>query len=226
MKTIYKILSLVIILTLFNSCNEDEIQQDAGLVIPFVETIEGPNIVFIENTNTYQVLDARGGSEYIWTVTGADFSPVEGRPDQINVTFTQIEDLVKISVYEKASNGKISESITKEEIKVFDTPCEWKLDMQDSYGDGWNEAYISISFDGYPAGEFFIENFDEVTNPEGFSASEIIDVPNGCIVEVVFHEGAWDSEITYQLYNNTDIVFADGPTPTVGVVYTATNVCP
>jgi len=222
---IFALISIIIFATLINSCSDDEIQEDAPLAKAEIKNMVGEELVFIEDTYRYTVNSYRGGSEYIWSVDGADFSPVEGKPNQIDVTFTQIENLVTISVFEKALNGTISETIIKD-VKVFGTPCDWRLDMQDTYGDGWNGAYITITFDGYEAGEFFIENFSSPTNPEGYSASKIISTPNGSNVELTFHSGDWDSEITYQLYNASDIVLAEGPTPTAGVVYSEINECP
>jgi len=215
---IFAILSVIILSSFFTSCNKDEVNDDYLLVIPEVKNFNGPTVVFIEETHTYSVTPLRGGSEYIWTVEGAESSPVEGRPDLLNVTFNQIDNLAKVSVKEKAANGKESE-VSFKDVKVFGTPCDWTLEMQDAYGDGWNGASVTLTFDGYPAGDFTIEN--------GAASTVTIAVPNNSHLVATYNTGDWDEEVTYQLINASGVeVFTDGTNPTIGVAFEYDNVCP
>ncbi|MCK4561694.1 MAG: hypothetical protein KAT78_02200, partial [Flavobacteriaceae bacterium] len=170
-----------------------------------------------EETGTYSVT-SRGGSEYIWTVTGAELQAIDGRTDKINVYYNQFDELASVSVYEVAANGKQSEVSTINGIKVFGAPCDWRLEMQDSYGDGWNGASLSLEFDGFNGGEYTIA---------GASLTEIIAVPNGSLIDVSFSSGAWDSEITFQLYDGSGtLILEGGPTPDTGNIYSEINTCP
>lgn len=216
---IYLMLGLFLALGTLFSCTEEELEKDAGKVVPFIHNFDGPTVAFVEETGTYAVTPFRGGSEYVWTVTGAEVQPVDGRTDKINVYFNQFEELASVSVYEKAANGTTSEVHTIEGIKIFGTPCNWTVEMQDAYGDGWNGASLDFAFDGYAA--------DIVTIDDGASATATVAVPNGSVVDITFTSGDWDSEVTFQVYDaDGNLVYSDGPSPTVGVGYSGTNSCP
>jgi hypothetical protein len=215
------IFALLILGLTATSCLEEEADfpDDSSAVIPTIFDMNGPTIVFVQDTGTYSVT-SRGGSEYVWTVSGAEVQPIAGRTDKINVLYTQFEQLVSVSVKEVAANGQESEASTIDGIKVFGTPCDWTLDMQDAYGDGWNGASISFSFDGFAA--------DELTN-EGASSTGTIAVPNGSTVEVSYNSGAWDGEVAYQLYDANGALVASKVSYgalTIGEIYSGVNTCP
>ncbi|MBL4904461.1 MAG: hypothetical protein JKZ00_00160 [Flavobacteriaceae bacterium] len=215
----YVYLSLFLALSLvISSCSDDDnFGSDAPKVIPIVTAINGETVAFIGDTYTYTLKTYRGGSEYIWSVTGAEIQPIDGRKDQVNVVFTQFDQPVSLSVYELAFNGKSSDPITLG-ITVFGTPCNWTIEMQDSYGDGWNGASLSFTFDGFDGGEFSLD---------GASLSQGVAVPDGSVVEVSFNSGDWDEEITFQIYDgNGTLVYEAGPTPPIGSVLSMTNSCP
>jgi hypothetical protein len=64
----------------------------------------------------------------------------------------------------------------------------------------------------------------------GSAAVETFSAPAGFEMTVTFNSGAWDSEISYAIFDNATAsgapLFYDLPSPTVGDVYTATVVCP
>ena len=217
----YIYLSLFFALSLIlASCSEDDtLELDAPKVIPTIFDLNGPTIKFIEETGTYSVA-ARGGSEFIWEVTGAEAQPISGSPHIMNVLYNQSDELVSVSVYERAANGKESEKSSIEGIKVFGTPCDWTLDMQDAFGDGWNGASLSFEFDGFAAGSFDIA---------GGSGTATIPVPSGSIVDITFNSGAWDGEIGYQLYDADGALVLSklpGTYPGTGNVYSELNTFP
>lgn len=86
---------------------------------------------------------------------------------------------------------------------------KWILEGQDSYGDGWNDAAVSVNIN------------DEVTDytiKDGASETFEIDVPETTTkLKFAFVSGAWDSEVTFTLTDpNGDEVISAGPTPTAG----------
>lgn len=95
-------------------------------------------------------------------------------------------------------------------------PGDYKIDMQDSYGDGWNGASIRVTIDG-TATDVFI--------PNGSSGSETVNVPVGTSSLVFeFVSGDWDSEVTFQIYTPSGALgFSGGPSPVVGEI--ALNLC-
>jgi len=215
----YSYLSLFLALSLvFTSCSwdDEDFGSDVSKVVPVISGVSGEAVAFVGDTYIYTLTPFRGGSEYNWNITGATMAPVDGRPDQVAITFTQFAQPVSLTVQEVASNGSTSNVVTTN-ITVFGTPCNWTLNMQDSYGDGWNGASVTFTFEGIALGTYSIG---------GASGSETIAVPDGGDVTVSFSSGAWDSEITYQVLDPSGTeVFADGPNPTIGDAFTATNSC-
>ena len=213
----YKYL-LIVFSILAISCSDDaDYGLDSNKVVPHIFDFAGPTVEYIDNVAQYSI-SPRAGSDYIWTVNGAQLQTIDGHNSKINVLFNQYIDPVSVSVQELAANGQTSE-ISTMNVVVFGPTCDWRIDMFDSFGDGWNGASLSITFDGVFYGEITID--------DGAYVSETIPVPDGSVLEVTFASGAWDEEITYSIYDGSQtLVFADGPTPTIGAAYTVTNSCP
>ena len=66
--------------------------------------------------------------------------------------------------------------------------CYYKLSMYDSWGDGWNGAYLEVTMNGSFVGNY--ECFGSYTLDSVYSLS-------GTTMDFIFHSGTWDSEITF-----------------------------
>jgi len=90
------------------------------------------------------------------------------------------------------------------------TAGDWVFDLQDSYGDGWNGAFLAVTIDG---------EVTEVTIPDGSAAQVIVPVPDGAqVISIVFNSGPWDVEISYQVTSaNGNEVTSAVPSPPAGV---------
>jgi len=96
--------------------------------------------------------------------------------------------------------------------------CTYTLDMQDSFGDGWDGASVDVIINGSNVGNYSV--------PVGGSSSvESITVCDGQSIELIFNSGAWDAEITYTFSSPAALLFSDGPTPAIGSVYTGIGSC-
>ena len=83
------------------------------------------------------------------------------------------------------------------------------VDMQDSYGDGWNGGAIIVTIDGTA--------LPPITIDSGSSGSGSFDVPAGAsVLSVQYSSGSWDSEVTFQISRNNETIFTDGPNPAAG----------
>ena len=71
--------------------------------------------------------------------------------------------------------------------------CHYTIDMQDTYGDGWNGASIDVNVNGNPTTSFGFTN--------GFSSSDSLFTLTGDLVEFNFVSGNWDTEISFQIYD-------------------------
>lgn len=106
------------------------------------------------------------------------------------------------------------------------TNC-FTVEMQDSYGDGWNGAALNIYLDGFPvdsglgsgsytnhiAGAFYFDT--------GYSSNAAFCVDGGSILELEYLGGSFETENTYQLLDEAgNILFQDGASPLIGFAYT------
>lgn len=90
------------------------------------------------------------------------------------------------------------------------TPGDWVFEMQDSYGDGWNGAYLSVMIDGTET---------QVTIEDGSEDTATVNVPDGTqVISIMFVSGPWDVEISYQIFsaNGNEVASAE-PSPPAGV---------
>ena len=71
--------------------------------------------------------------------------------------------------------------------------CHYTIDMQDTYGDGWNGASVDVNVNGNPTTSFGFTN--------GFSSSDSLFTLTGDVVEFNFVSGNWDTEISFQIYD-------------------------
>ncbi|WP_222984780.1 hypothetical protein [Flagellimonas meishanensis] len=90
------------------------------------------------------------------------------------------------------------------------TPGTWSIEMQDSFGDGWNGASLDITIDG------------ETTNytfETGGSASFTFDISADTeVISIIFSSGSFDEEVSAQVTSaNGNVVVDLEPSPTAGV---------
>ena len=88
---------------------------------------------------------------------------------------------------------------------------DYKISLQDSYGDGWNGASIAVDIDGVVT---------NVTIDDGASGSAIISIPDGASsITFAYVSGDYDSEVTFQITSpSNNIIASAGPSPAVGLI--------
>ena len=93
----------------------------------------------------------------------------------------------------------------------------WTIEMEDSYGDGWNGAKIVVNLNGEET---------DYTITEGSSGSGTVEVPEGSSALVfTFVSVDWDSEVTFNITSPSGIVTSGGPTPTAGPIKLSVDFC-
>lgn len=89
-------------------------------------------------------------------------------------------------------------------VCVPDQPItgDWIIDMVDSYGDGWDGAYIAVTVDGTET-QYTIS---------GASGSHTINIPNGTAeLQWEYVPGSWESEHSFKVYAPSgNLVLSDG----------------
>jgi hypothetical protein len=71
--------------------------------------------------------------------------------------------------------------------------CDYTVDMQDAYGDGWNGASIDMKINGTVVTSFTVSTLDATAATGNYSTY------TGDNVEFYFNSGTWDTEITFQI---------------------------
>ncbi|WP_157472973.1 hypothetical protein [Eudoraea adriatica] len=92
-------------------------------------------------------------------------------------------------------------------ITDVETGGTWLVEMQDSFGDGWNGATLVFSIDGATTAY-------TISADQGAEATHEPEVPSGAVLEIFYTNGEFDSENTFQLYSPDGEFYGDyGPSP-------------
>lgn len=95
--------------------------------------------------------------------------------------------------------------------------CSYTIQMQDSFGDGWNGGNLNVSINGTSVGTFAAV---------GFGTTSGFNVCQGDQIIITYTPGAFEFENTYAVTNASgQTILTGGPTPTTGVVYIAAGSC-
>lgn len=73
---------------------------------------------------------------------------------------------------------------------TLNSQCHYLMYMYDSYGDGWNSAYLEVNMNGT-----FVGNFD---CSQSFTLDSVYST-TGSAMEFIWHSGNWDSEISFTI---------------------------
>lgn len=96
--------------------------------------------------------------------------------------------------------------------------CNYQLELEDSYGDGWNGAMVEIKLDGQSAGIFTLLN--------GMQATYDFPVSSGQDLEILFTGGAWDEEVSFSIKDAFGVeIFYQGVNPSDGLLYAGISNC-
>jgi hypothetical protein len=101
-------------------------------------------------------------------------------------------------------------------VPTAPVPGDYLLTIRDSFGDGWDGAFITVVIDGVST---------DYTITSGSSGSFTITVPDGTTqLEWSYTPGNFEEEHTYELIAPTgETAAADGPGPTPGTI--VLNIC-
>ena len=91
--------------------------------------------------------------------------------------------------------------------------CNVIFDLFDSYGDGWNGASLTVSFDDGSAPQ-------SLTFSSGSSASYPLEIGNGTHVTLTWSSGNYDGECSFTVsYEGDLLIYQSSGTPSAGVLY-------
>lgn len=95
--------------------------------------------------------------------------------------------------------------------------CTYTLNMQDSYGDGWNGGYLSIYVNNALLANYSGNNY---------VSSDTFQLCNNDTLDLEYTPGSYEDENSYQLYDAAyNLLFSDEPSPETGNVFTSFGNC-
>ncbi len=98
--------------------------------------------------------------------------------------------------------------------------CQFRLDMYDDYGDGWNGGTLSISNGGmtYPF------SMNDV-NGDGVDSTVFFSVSSGMPMTLSWTPGSFDDEVSFSLFNNDGDLIYSVSDPSAGLLYQKNALC-
>lgn len=149
-------------------------------------------------SNSADIIWTPGQNESEWVVA----YKVEGEntwtETTVSVPMFQITGLTPLTTYDvrvmsNCGGGQTSlytyTSFLTSTCSVEDQ-CSFTLNLLDSYGDGWNNAYLELRQNGITIGTYTLQTGG--ANP--VSSSEVISLCHNNNVSLVWHEGSFDNE--------------------------------
>ena len=173
-----------------------------------------------------QIIWSSFGNETAWNTEygPAGFTQGSGIISALTVANTSFSNLNPNTSYDfyvqsYCGNGDFSNWYGPYTFQTLTPPsCYYTIQMQDSYGDGWNGASIDVSANGSIIANWGFSN--------GIVALDSVETFNGDVIDFSFNSGSWDSEITFQITSPDGNISSWGPSPPVGVFLTDTSVAP
>ena len=103
--------------------------------------------------------------------------------------------------------------LTAEGNGVLRNACNVVFELSDTYGDGWNNAYLNVTFDdGTPS--------ESLTFETGFNTSYTLEIGNHVHVSLLWTVGEWDGEVSFVVrYEDGEIIYQHGNNPQEGLLY-------
>jgi len=89
------------------------------------------------------------------------------------------------------------------DIEDTSPSCLHTLNMYDSYGDGWQGNAVDIIVEGQII-------YSQATFDDGYSASVQFNVTNGDLLELAWTDGAWSSEVSWEILDGTGELLVSG----------------
>ena len=147
-------------------------------------TSTSPYISFVNDTFEVGTIDPTGVATCVFNVTVDASCPTT---EQLPLNFTL-----------NADGGLVAEG-----AGVIKNACNVVFELSDSYGDGWNGASLTVSFDdGTPSQTMTVQSGQS-------SASYTVEVGNGVHVTLNWTSGSWDSECSFVVhYEDGDVIYS------------------
>lgn len=200
------------IYTTFNSAVDDALSTSEALVKTIPASEFSPNAVGLPSINVVLTLGELASAA---GVSAGDYTGGDSFTIRYVLNLTDGRTFSSNNLNSTVSGGSYFRSPFIYTVPLVCPPIppsagEWTIDGQDSYGDGWNGASLEISVDG--------TNIASFTLDDGAAGSTTFTVPTGTQdLTISYVSGAWDSEVSFQVYSAEGNLKADvTPSPVPG----------
>ena len=97
------------------------------------------------------------------------------------------------------------------------TSCDWMLELNDSWGDGWNGSQMTVNVNGTSTA---------YTIPTGTQFLVNLPLNAGDVLTFTYSPGGYENEVDFILYDDVgNVIFSDGPFPQTGLVWSGSATC-
>jgi subtilisin-like proprotein convertase family protein len=190
--------------------------NSAGAINITVQGGASPYTYSWNNGSTFEDLTDISAGNYNVTISDANGCGTSGSfTVNENTGSLAITDLIIID--ENCGNGMGAMDLSVS--SSGSTPCcTYTLDMQDSFGDGWDGASLTVTINGSTFGNFTIA--------AGNTSVESIPVCDGDLVALTYNAGNFENEHSYTLTDGSGtVVFSATGPPATGLVYSSNANC-
>ncbi len=197
------------------------------ITVEAISTCVAPIQMAVSNitTTTADMAWTAGNEETSWQIEYgvAGFAHGAGTVVTANApayTLTGLTANMTYDVYVRAICGANEYSEWTEAITFKTAACEeaekcvFTLNMEDSFGDGWNNNYILVKVDG--------EYYDEFTIESGSSNTATIKICDNQTFTLTWETGNYPDECSYELVKDGETLYS-GSGEQSGVFYTQTG---
>ncbi len=249
MKKIKYILSLLVLISAFTGCEENDlapvIDESAKPIVSYqvssssVSEIDAPEVVIsitmdkpIKTTTTFTA-NQIGGSATLhedYEISGGVI-PAYQTKGEIVISISSDLDVEGDETIDfeimAAAIPDVYEVIGADNVSISIEDyefCLWTLVANDSFGDGWNGGFISVAFDGTSVNYAAAHETDTYQIPVTKGSDYTITYVSGGGGAAGGAPG-FEEENSYTLTAPDGTVYEDGPIPTEGVIASGTSTC-
>ena len=105
--------------------------------------------------------------------------------------------------------------------QTLSAQCQYRLEMKDSFGDGWNGGILVVTAGGTPT-PFTLNNVTD----DGLDSTVYITVQDGQPLTLLWTPGSFNNEVSFQLYDYEDNLAFSAAAPATGLLFSDTADCP
>lgn len=105
--------------------------------------------------------------------------------------------------------------------QTLSAQCQYRVEMKDSFGDGWNGGTLVVTAGGTPTSL----TLNNVTD-DGVDSTVFITVQDGQPLTLAWTPGSFNTEVSFQLYDYEDNLTFSAVAPATGLLFSDTADCP